>query len=243
MRNSTPFPLRRLAYPPTHPPTYLPADDHYDWYTWPRALRALTSTSTTIGDDDDDEDGEDDNGDGGEIVAKMSSNSNNNSNNNSSNNDHPNSASLRLALHTIASVLAAAAAARRVPRKWGGVFGQETMMGQEGVLASMTRASARAGYAEAQELGDWGQGLGVDVMDRKVGGLTLTVTATAAPTAASGEQSLPSLPPLPITLIGGALGSGKTSLVKHLVVSLTQRQQCKHIAVVVNTTAEINPGR
>ena len=221
----------------------LSADDHYDWYTWHRALRALTSTSSTIGDDDedeeDDEEGEGD--DGGD--RKMSAM------NNSNNNNRHDSTSHRLFLHTVACILASAADARRVPRKWGGVFGQEMMVGQEGGMALMTKASAtattglKAGYPEAHELGDRGQGLGlgvgVDMIDRKIGGLALTTPTSATVTAAS---IVPSLPPMPITLIGGGLGSGKTSVLKHLMVTLSQRQQCKHIAVIVNSTAEINPG-
>ena len=149
------------------------------------------------------------------------------------NNNNDDGVSLRHFLHTVASVLAAAAEARRVPRKWGGVFGQE--WGWVSMTSASARAGSRAGtrvgYAETQELG-------IDMIGGKVGGLTLT---SATPTTAA--PTIPSLPPLPITLIGGCLGSGKTSLVKHLVASLTQRQLCKHVAVVVNTTAEINPGK
>ena len=171
---------------------------------------------------------------------------NNSSNNSSNNNNRHDSTSHRLFLHTVACILASAADARRVPRKWGGVFGQEVMVGQEGgSLMAKTSATATMGmkvvYPEAHELGDRGQGLGpglgVDMIDRKITGLALTT-----PTSATAASIIPSLPPMPITLIGGGLGSGKTSVVKHLVITLAQRQQCKHIAVIVNSTAEINPG-
>jgi G3E family GTPase len=117
------------------------------------------------------------------------------------------------ALRTIACALAAAAQANRIPRKWGGVFGQE-------FLSLVDGAGAGAGAGAGEEVGG---GAGSKVPQG---------TGADRPNDSAKVST-----ELSVTIVGGELGSGKTSAIKNLL--LTQRSSSR-VAVVVNTCAGVN---
>ena len=175
-------------------------------YTWPRACHALTRTTPLTSNN--------------AIVSPATLTT--------SETEH-----LLLAMRTIACTLHAAAFANLLPRKWGGVFGQEFIAAcpsltpssstQSGFLPPLAQTRALLPPAGFESFA------------------SSAATASSSATTVSAGNLMNSFsdgnPLLPVTLVSGLLGASKTSFIEKLLLQSPIHQRATRVAVIDNSAA------
>jgi G3E family GTPase len=128
------------------------------------------------------------------------------------------------ALRSMSSILVEAANVGIVPCKWGGVFGQEAATR---IATSTTDVALTALTVEAEE---WKPSREGDML-RDVRKANADILSRISASRKEGQPHK-----LPVTLLSGFLGSGKTTLMSHILANYEGLK----IAILVNDMGEIN---
>ena len=126
------------------------------------------------------------------------------------------------ALRSMSSILVEAANVGIVPCKWGGVFGQEAVS-----TATRTASSTTTLTVEPEE---WTPSHKADML-QDVRKANADILSRLSANRKDGQPNK-----LPVTLLSGFLGSGKTTLMSHILANYDGLK----IAILVNDMGEIN---